>query len=164
MKGNRNLVSAMKKWCMIAVVFALALSLTSCARRKPNGLLSAYGLSNCYQPLGSYLLGQFDVWTIPVSGQSDTFKIVVIPYALDAETDVVSIHVVNSSSLEYLPMVAEAVVYLDQEIIAGYLTGSQLGKFDRIVIASATPGVDFLNANPEKDVSCTLPMVGDDLQ
>lgn len=164
MKGNRRLVSVMKKWWMIAVVFALAMSLTSCSRRKPDGLLSTYGLANCYQPLGSYLLGQFDVWTFPVSGQAQTYKVVVIPYALDAEGDVVSINVVNSSSLQYKTLVSEAVVYVDQEIVAGYLSEAELNSYDRIVISSADPAKDFLNANPEKDVSCTLPMVGDDIQ
>lgn len=164
MKGNRRLVSVMKKWCMIAVVFALAMSLTSCARRKPDGLLSTYGLSNCYQPLGSYALGQFDVWTFPVSGQSGTYKIVVIPYGMDAEGDVIAVHVVNSSTLQYKPLVTETSAYVDQEIVAGYLSEAELNSYDRIVISSADPSKDFMNANPEKDVSCTLPLIGDDIQ
>ncbi len=164
MKGNRRLVSLMKKWWMIAVVFALAMSLTSCARRKPTGLLSTYGLSNCYQPLGNILLGQFDIWTFPVSGQAGTYKIVVIPYAMDAEGDVIAIHVVNSSSLQYKPLVTETAAYVEQEIVAGYLSEAELNNYDRIVISSANPGTDFMNANPEKDVSCTLPLIGDDIQ
>jgi len=145
--------TTMKKWWMIAMVFALALSLTSCSRR---GASANYGINYC-----DGTMGEFDIYTAAVAGQAGTYKVVVIPVSLSAAGDVVSITVVNQSSLAYKEMVQQVVVYVDQEITAGFLTEAELQTYDLIAITSYTPGTDFLSANPEKDAICGLPLLGD---
>lgn len=152
MKGR--MVSFMKKWWMIAVVFALALSLTSCARRP--GSLVNYGLNYC-----DGTMGQIDVYTVAVQGQPGTYKIILIPVALDQQGDVVSVTVVNQTTLSYKQIVEQVVLYNDQQVNAGYISEDELNTYDLIAITTFTPGVDFLAANPAKDAICGLPLIGD---
>ncbi|MBY0370794.1 hypothetical protein K2X33_08910 [bacterium] len=143
----------MKKWWMIAAVFALALSLTSCSRR---GSSSNYGLNYC-----DGTMGQFDVYTVAVPNQPGTYKVVVDPISLSAAGDVVSITVVNQTSLAYKELVQQVVVYVNQRITAGYISEAELQNYNLIAITTYMPGVDFLGAQPAKDAICGLPLLGD---
>lgn len=144
-------VRKMNKWWMVAAVFALALSLTSCARRGT----ANYGLNYC-----DGTMGQFDVYTIR-DGAAGSYRVSIFPVALSAPGDVVTVTVVNQSTLAYKELVQQVVVNVDQEITAGYLTEAELQTYDVIAITSYAPGVDFLSANPEKDAICGLPLMGD---
>lgn len=153
MNGNR--ISKMKKWGMIAVVFALALSLTSCSSRARQNM--AYGINN--ECTGT--MGDIDVYTIPVQGQIGYYKIVIIPVTLSAPGDVATITAVNQSTLAYKTLSPEVVLNVDQEITAGFLSETELASFDLIAITSFVGGIDFLSANPAKDAICWMPLVGD---
>jgi hypothetical protein len=150
-----NLVSIMKKWWMIAAVFALALSLTSCSRRG-SGSFANYGLSFC-----DGTMGQIDVYTILVPGQPGNNKIVIIPASLSAPGDIVTITVASQSTKLYKTLLSEVALEVDQQVVAGYLTDAELQQYDEIAITSYTPGVDFLSSNPAKDSICSLPLLGD---
>jgi hypothetical protein len=156
MKGRR--ISMMKKWWMIAVVFALALSLTSCGKRSAQNF-STYGINYCDGSMGS-----IDVYTVPVVGQPGTFKVVLIPVSLAAPGDVATVTVVNQSSLAYKTLVTQVVLNVEQEITAGVLSEQELNNYDLIAITSFVPGIDFLQANPEKDAICGLPLIGEGVQ
>lgn len=154
MKGI--VVSFMKKWWVIAVVFALSLSLTSCARRRPTGLYSGYGINYC-----DGTMGQIDVYTSTVETQADTYKIILMPVALATPGDIVSVTVVNQSTLAYKTLLPQVVLNVDQQVNAGYLSGAELNQYDLIAITTFTPGMNFLEATPEKDAICGLPFPGD---
>ncbi len=150
-----RVVTMKKKWWMLAVVFALALSLTSCSRRG-SGQFSNYGVNYC-----DGTLGQIDVYTVASGSQAGTFQVVLIPISLTAPGDVVTVTAVNQGTLAYKTLLQEVALNVNQEITAGYLTESELQNYDMIAITSYIGGVDFLSANPAKDAICGLPLVGD---
>jgi len=144
----------MKRWWMVALVFALALSLTSCSRKSlvpQNG----YGLGYCDGTLGS-----FDVYVYP-SSTSGLYQVSVIPVSLDAEGDIVTMATANSSDMSYKVLQTEVVVYSNQEILAGTLTDTELEHFDKFAISSYVPGVAWAEQQPEKDAICWLPLPGE---
>lgn len=143
----------MKRWWIVALVFTLALSLTSCSRKSliPQ---SGYGLGYCDGTLGS-----FDVYVYPTS-TSGIYQVSVIPVSLDAPGDIVSITVANQS-LQYRELQTQVVVNQDMEILAGTLTDKELESYDILAITPYQPGVTFLEATPEKDAVCRLPLPGE---
>jgi hypothetical protein len=153
---TRNFVLVMKRWWMVALVFTLALSLTSCSRKSliPQ---SGYGLGYCDGTLGS-----FDVYVYPTAS-SGVYQVSVIPVSLDAPGDIVSITVANQS-LQYRELQTQVVLNNDMEILAGTLTDTELEAYDIIAITPYQPGVTFLEATPEKDAVCRLPLPGDEGQ
>src|SRR5688572_30234338 len=136
MKGS--LVRTMKKICFIVFVMTLALSLTSCAKKKSSLLTGApgYGFGYCD---GS--LGQFDIYVIPVNNQPGIYQVSVIPYQV-IPGDIVRIAIANSS-LSYRELVNQTVVNPNVEIQAGYITDSDLQFYDILAIRPAEPGTNF---------------------
>ncbi len=157
MNGSR--LSAMKKWWMMAVVFALALSLTSCSSRSRQNF--TYGINR--ECAGT--MGEIDIYTIPVQGQIGYYKIVIVPATLSAPGDVATITVVDQASLAYQELKRQVVLNVDQEITAGVLSEAELATYDLIAITSFVASPDsFLTANPEKDAICWIPRIGDGVQ
>ena len=156
MKAQGRLVSKMKKWFTIGVVFALSMSLTSCSRRPANNLNAGI---NKACGIGS-TMGLIDVYTIPVTGQAGMYKIVLMPIQMDVSGDRVSITFYNSSTLRAWTTVEQVGLENDVEQPAGVLSEDQLNEFDKIAIISAHPGQDFLEATPEKEAICDVPFAG----
>lgn len=154
MKGKA--VSIMKTWWIIAAVFVLALSLTSCSRLYPYGANSNYGINFCD---GS--IGEIDVYTVAVTGQPGVVKVVIIPASLAMPGEAATITVVNGSTLDYKTLLTQVSLQVDSQIVAGYLSQQELQMYDRIAITSYTPGVDFRNSSPARDAICGLPLLGD---
>jgi hypothetical protein len=145
--------SMMKRWWIVALVFTLALSLTSCSRKSliPQ---SGYGLGYCDGTLGS-----FDVYVYQTS-TAGIYQVSIIPVQLDAPGDIVSVVVANQS-LQYRELQTQVVVNNDMEILVGTLTDTELEAYDILAITPYQPGVTFLEATPEKDAVCRLPLPGD---
>ncbi len=161
MKGK--LVLMMKKWWMIAAVFALALSLTSCSRRLPYGANSNYGLFRCTtatDPQNN--MGTFDIYTVGAAGQPGIYKVVIIPASLALPGEIVTITAANQSTREHKVLSLDISMNIEQEVFAGYLSESELQLFDKIAISSYVPGVDVLNSNPPRSAVCHLPVLGED--
>lgn len=145
----------MKRWWIVALVFTLALSLTSCSRKKTQlGPNSGYGLGYCDGTLGS-----FDVYVYETSSPG-LYQVSIIPVSLDAPGDIVSITVANQG-LAYKELQTQVVLFQDREILAGTLTDTELENYELLAITPYQPGVSFLEATPEKDAVCTLPLPGD---
>lgn len=133
-----------------------AIALTSCSRnRNTQGLQANYGFGYCDGTLGS-----FDVYVIQSDAQPGLYEVSVIPVALNAPGDIVSITVANQQ-LAYKEVVPQVVLFAEQEIFAGYLTETELLTYDILAITPYQPGVTFLEATPESDALCTLPLPGD---
>lgn len=119
----------MKKWWVLALLCTLALSLTSCSKKK-NDLL---GGNNNFQVVAvDGNLGNFDAYLIPTANQG-LYELVIMPVAVQPG-DIVSIAIANNSSAAYRVVVPQAVVNPDQEIFAGNITDGDLANFDLIAI------------------------------
>ena len=150
-----RIVSMTKRWWIVAVVFTLALSLTSCSRRQNLVPLAEYGFGFCDGTIGS-----FDVYVIKNRQDPNLFDISIIPVALNAPGDIVSITVANQN-LAYRELVTQVVLFNDTEIRAGTLSTSELAQFDILAITPYQPGVTFLEVNSAQDALCDLPLPGD---
>lgn len=148
---GRNL--SMMRWWIIMLVGAIAL--TSCSRSRSTQLQANYGFGYCDGTLGS-----FDVYVIQSDAQPDLYELRIVPYQLTAPGDIVAVTVANQS-LAYKEIVPQVVLFTDQEIFAGYLTETELLTYDILAITPYQPGVTFLEASPESDAICTLPLPGD---
>lgn len=147
-----RLVSKVRRWWMLVLVCILALSLTSCSRKAREAPVADYGFGHC-----DGTLGNFDVYVIRSKGNPGLYEIAIIPASLDQPGDIVNITVANQN-LAYKEMQTQVVVDVEGEIFAGYLTESELETYDRIAITPYQPGVSFLEATPEKDAICELPL------
>lgn len=153
---NARLVNVMKKWWMIALVFALALSLTSCAKRKETQNSQGFGYCD-----GT--MGQIDVYVKVRSGDPNRFDLILVPYQLSAAGDIAAVTVVEKGTMQYKEMLTQVVLNPNAQILAGTLSKAELDQYDVLAITSYTPGVNFLQANPAKSAVCTLPYPGDNL-
>lgn len=149
---------SMKRWWIIAVIFTLSLSLTSCSRSKTTLGAAEFGYGPCDGTLGA-----FDVYVIRNRQDPNLFDISVIPVALDAPGDIVTITVANQS-LAYRELVPQVSIFNDNEIRAGTLTEAELAQFDILAITPFQAGVTFLEGTADKDAICTLPLPGDGVQ
>lgn len=153
---SARLVNAMKKWWIIALVFTLALSLTSCAKKRETQNSQGFGYCD-----GT--MGQIDVYVKVRSGDNTRFDLVLVPYTVAAPGDIVSVTVVQKATYQYKEMVSQVVLNPSQQVLAGTLTKGELDTYDVLAITSYQPGVNFLQANPAKSAVCTLPYIGDNL-
>lgn len=143
-----------KRWWILALVFTLALSLTSCSRGPSKDLQNGYGLGYCDGTIGS-----FDVYVYKTAS-TGIYQVSVIPVSLDSPGDIVSITVANQG-LAYKELQTQVVLFQDREILAGTLTDTELETYEMLAITPYQPGVSFLEATPEKDAVCYLPLPGD---
>jgi len=146
-----------KRWWILALVFTLALSLTSCSKKKkavgPN-----YGFTYCDGTLGS-----FDVYVIPKQGTTGYYELSIIPVQLDDPGDIVQVTIANGSRA-YKSLVHQVVAVNDQEIYAGTLSEADLDGYDILDISLFDgSGVGYLEQAPAKYATCELPLPGDDL-
>jgi hypothetical protein len=149
-----RVVLMMKRWWMVALVFTLALSLTSCSR-KALAPQTGYGLGYCDGTLGS-----FDVYVYQTS-TAGIYQVSVIPVSLDQPGDIVSITVANAS-LAYKVLQNQVVLFNDNEILAGTLTDTELELYDQLAITPYdSSGATWLEQAPEKDAVCYLPLPGE---
>ncbi len=162
MKGK--VFSMMKKWWMIAVVFALAMSLTSCSRRSNMGGNANFGwnyLCGTTQE-GENNIGTYDIYTEKVTGRAGLNDIHIAVASLDTPGDTVEVWAVRSGDINDNKMILGSVVLMvGSEIFVGTLSDAELEQYDLLILKTPTPGVPFLSANPEKYAQCTLPRVGE---
>ncbi len=153
-----RIVVMMKRWWVLALVFTLALSLTSCTKKKSNLFGSDYGFGYC-----DGTMGNFDVYVIPSASNSGLFEVSIIPVQVAQEGDIVKVNVLNQG-LPYKELVSQVVLQTDQEIFAGFLTEQEINTYDTIAITPYDPNqalqTDFPYQNNEKDAICSLPMPG----
>lgn len=148
-----RVVLMMKRWWLVALVFTLALSLTSCSRKALQEGTPTYGLAYCDGDLGSY-----DVYVYETG--NGLYGVSVIPVSVNSG-DIVSIVVANQS-LAYKELQSEVVVNSDREIMAGTLTDTELETYDILAISAWEQGVTFLERTGAANF-CYLPLPGDGL-
>lgn len=149
-------VVMMKRWWVLALVFTLALSLTSCSKRKSNLQSANYGFGYCD---GSF--GSFDVYVIPSKGSPGMFELSIIPVQVTAG-DIAKIVVLNQN-LSYKPMISQVVLQSEAEIFAGYLSEAEVNSYDTLAIIPWDPNqenVTPIEQNNDRDALCALPLPG----
>lgn len=144
-----RLMFMMKKWWLIAVVFTLALSLTSCSSRS-NYADQNFGYAEC----NSGTLGYFDVYTI--ANSNSTFNVVVVPYQVF--TQGVSYTFGLENSYTGYPAAQDVTPVQDQEILVATITAAQLQNYTWIRIGPYQAGVPYLSSSADNDVVCELPL------
>ena len=148
MKGK--LISMMKRWWLVVFVFTLALTLTSCSRKRASNLQDAVALP-CQGELGD-----FDVWVIRSTSQTGMYQLVVIPVALTVPGDIATITVVASSNGAYRQMVPQVVLDNESEIPVGFLTEYELNLYDQLSISLYDGANDFTQSQAEF-TNCEIP-------
>ncbi len=149
-----GVVAVVKRWWVLVLVFALALSLTSCAKKKAKTVAN-YGYTQCDGTMGA-----FDAYVIPSKFDVTKYEVSIVPIQLDVAGDIATITVANTS-LMYKTMQTEIVLNNNSPIFAGYLDSSEVETYDTLAILPYEPGVPFLEADPEKATICTLPLPGE---
>jgi len=151
-------VVMMKRWWVLALVFTLALSLTSCTKKKTNLSGSDYGFGYC-----DGTMGNFDVYVIPSTSNPGLYELSIIPIQVATEGEIVKVNVLNSG-LPYKEMVSQVVLQTEQEIFAGFLSESELQNYDTLAITPYDPSqainTDFPYQNNNDDAICSLPIPG----
>lgn len=148
MKGK--LVGAVKKWWIAVLVLTLALSLTSCGKKKLTTTLNAnYAIS--------YVSGSLvDIDAYVIDHGNDAFELVLVVYQ-GTNGDIITCAIVNSQSLAYVVFAPQTVVSVGAEIAAVRLSRSQLLNYNVIACRPFTTG-DFLSGTVVADASGPLPL------
>lgn len=161
MKGR--FVRMMKRWWLIALVFTLALSLTSCGKKQAitQDGTQDYGWAAC----DSDELGQIDVYVVP-NYTTGLYELYVIPVQLIDNGDVVEVHIANQSTQNFKPVIPQATLFNEVEVFAT-LTYADLYNFDTVGIVSfpATQEEAFtplFQRESAKGVFCELPLPGNE--
>lgn len=151
----------MKRWWITALVFTLALSLTSCAKKQLNIQDATFGERSC-----DGTLGNFDVYLIASQSGGNfngTYQIAIVPVTLSSPGDIVSITLSNVGVTAYRTLIDQVVVNTDQEIDTGIISAADVQTYDVLAITPYQPGVPFPAQQNEKDTLCYLPQLGDGL-
>ena len=140
MKGK--LAETVKKWWMIVLVATLALSLTSCGRRRTNLL------SGGIQCAGD--LGDFDVALYPAG--NNQFEVVIVPY--EAYADEISFSVGQYDGTERTLSTLTFNNAESQEYSVGFMTMAEVySGFDTLWLDGY-----FSNGQPAGQLDCMLPL------
>ncbi len=141
-----------KKMFLLAATGFLALATMSCSRNLEdlqNG--GEFGYSEC-----SGTLGVFEIYTVRTNDPA-IFEVYVIPKSVTQPTDIGSITIANQTP-SYRTLVREVVFNNGEEILAGYVTETDLLNFDILALTLYDgSGASFLEQNSERDAICELP-------
>jgi hypothetical protein len=155
MKGK--FVKVMRKWWLTALVLTLALSLTSCAKRRLynlNALNGAYGFTQCDGANWA-----FDVYMFRSQSQPGSYDLVIMPFTIDTPGDIASVTIGNQQ-LGYKQLVSQVVLNDGQEINAGVLTSADVNNYPILAITAFDNTTNFVSSSPAKASYCELPLPG----
>lgn len=154
MKGK--IVNVMRKWWLMALMLTLALSLTSCAKRKLYNQNSNYGFSQC-----DSTNWQFDVYLFKSTTKVGYYDIVIMPAYIDTPGDIATVTIANNQNGGYRQLINQVVLYANQEIDAGSISNADLNSYPILAITSFDATTNWAQATPAKASYCYLPIPGD---
>ncbi|MCX6102441.1 MAG: hypothetical protein NT000_04165 [Proteobacteria bacterium] len=152
MKGK--LINMMRRWWLMALVSTLALSLTSCAKRRNYNLSGDYGYVQCDGTNWS-----FDVYTFRSQSQNGGYDLVIMPVSIDTPGDIASVTIANSNQA-YKQLVSQIVLNPEQEISAGTLSAADFNNYPILAITPFDPSSNFVSQNSTKSTFCNIPVPG----
>jgi hypothetical protein len=148
MKGMiRNTVN---KWWVLVLVATLALSLTSCGKKRSSWLTSGGGYE-CDGPMG-----YFGVSTIPYGNQG-MYQVRLIVFQPDLERDEVSVTLTDSNTGAYRTLINGLSIQSNQEIVVGLVSQSELQTYDTLSVTPVVQSGTWSNQVADKYTDCDLP-------
>jgi hypothetical protein len=153
---GRIVLVTVKKWWLVALVFTLALSLTSCSKRRSEYIQPDIGVGYC----DDESVGQTDIYVKRSDAQPDLFEIYAVPAYMVEEGFIAQFNVFNANPA-YKPLLPEVVMYSGQPIFLGYLNTDELESYTEMAISPADPSTTFLEQETDQFVRCPLPLPGD---
>ncbi len=155
---KRTMIAVIKRWWVLALVCTLALSLTSCSKKKKDIQGNDYGFSDkCSSSSADGQIGRFEVYVFPSETRKGMYDISIMPVELERPGYPVKIYLFNQSTLQHDELKSEYVL-TDKEITLGPISEADLSAFDSIYIVQHEAGVSFLDMTPEKEALCELPL------
>lgn len=151
-----RIVLAVKKWWLTALVFTLALSLTSCVRKRSDYIQPDVGVGAC----DDAQVGQIDLYVKRSDAQPDFFEVYAVPYYLVEEGFIAQFNVFNAQPASKL-MQPQIVLYTGQSNFLGYLSTEELEFYNEMAITPSDPSTTFLEQQTDQFVRCALPAPGD---
>jgi len=140
-----RVLAMFKKWWVLALIAVLALSLTSCSKKKDPALQQGY--TACDGEMGAY-----DVWVLPSTASARMYDVFVIPIDV-FEGDEVTIKVGTISPVSGRVLVPDVVVYNDIDIFAGTISENELFTYTVLEIQPFGNTANVVS-------SCELPIPG----
>lgn len=162
--------NVMKKWWVTVLVFALALSLTSCSKKKKEQLQSNFGYRVCDDSrdvgdMQTPSLGSFDVYLQKSTSNPGMYELFLYVVQPATSGDIVAFTVSSSQTGGYKTMVPEIVLDgPEQEISVGYLSAQEVQLYDVLAITPAQPGVSFAEQSSSQANFCYIPQIGENNQ
>lgn len=150
-----NFVFVVKKWWLLAVVFTLAMSLTSCSSKTKKQLQSGQLFSQC---TGNYY--SFDIYVLPDTSSGSSYMVAVVPQDVNEAGDQVTISF-GSTNGTYQTKENDVALIPGQEIDIR-TTLYELQTYNILTVVPV-----FEQANPpagqrisEKTTLCEIPVPG----
>jgi len=148
MKGKiRDTVS---KWWVLVLVATLALSLTSCGKKR-----SSWLTSGGYECEGS--MGYFGVSTIPYGNQG-LYQVRLVVFEPDQEGDIVSVTLTDSSTGAFRTLINGLALQSNKEIVVGLVSQSELTTYDTLSVTPAFSNGTWAEQVADKYTDCDLPL------
>ncbi len=160
----------MKKWWVTVLVLTLALSLTSCSKKKKDTLQAGLGYRICDNSMDvgdnqTPSIGSFDVYIERSANNSGMFDLYMDLVQPAEAGDIVSVTIMSNSTGGYRQMIREIVLSSSgQRIIVGSLTAQDAEIYDLIAITPFDSTTSFAEQIPQKANFCYIPLVGDNTQ
>ena len=156
---GRFVLANVKKWWLVALVFTLALSLTSCSRRSAEGFVADIGVGPCDSDDGSM---QVDIFVRRSPAQANLFEVYAVPAYLspDVEGQNFQFNAFNRSPAAK-NLVPSVTLVTNQSYFLDYVSEDELVFYDELAITPEDPSTDFLNQETDFFVSCNFPVPGD---
>lgn len=148
MKGR--LVLVVKKWWVAVLVLTLALSLTSCGKKKRT-VQTALNYALAYVDGNLF---SADLYVIRHSANNNE---VVLVGVSGTNGDIVTCAILNSQTLAYIVVEPQTVFQVNAEIVSRRLTDAQVLNHDVFACRPYTAG-DFLSGQVAADAVGTLPI------
>jgi hypothetical protein len=133
----------------------LAIAVSSCSNVNSLGGQSADGFGQCNGPLVDA-----DVY-LEAGPSVGLYLLKIVPVSVPNPGDVATITIANSN-LGYRQLTDQVDLIANQEILAGYVSTSDLETFNILDISPFQPNTDFFSGNASGDTTCGIPQPGDD--
>ena len=147
MKGKIR--ETVNRWWVLALVATLALSLTSCGKKRSSWLTS--GGLECQGTMGDFAVSTL------AYGNQGLYQVRLVVFQPDQEFDEVSVTLVNSDTGAYRTLINGLALQSNQEMVVGLITQSELDNYDTLSVTPAFSSGTWAQQVADKATDCDLP-------
>lgn len=151
----KKVSNSIKRWWVVALVFVLALSLTSCSRRSRFLENGDFGKAVCNGDFGSFV-----VYTVPQDGNTNRFEVYLQIDQPAYEGEVVSSFANDDTGNSFKPLLAQFSLNSGNELLLGTVSMQELYQYTTLTITPYQNQTYFNDPNyfPEAEQFCELPL------